>query len=79
MLVATAVAVTRSSSRSWNIARRVAECVVMSAFGRTGHWLWNLVADLYPEVTLGRRPFIAADRFLDTQEAIGVVRGFGWH
>lgn len=52
------------------------ELVVMSAFGRGAGWLRNMAADPRPEVTIGRRRFVAAVRFLDAEEAIAVVRGY---
>ncbi len=52
------------------------ELVVMSAFGRHADWLRNIEAAPDPEVVSGGERFVAAYRFLDAREAIGVVEGY---
>jgi deazaflavin-dependent oxidoreductase (nitroreductase family) len=52
------------------------ELVVMSGFGRSADWLRNLAADPRPEVTVGRRHFVAAYRVLDADEATAVLSDY---
>jgi hypothetical protein len=52
------------------------EAVVMSAFGRNADWLRNIETTPGPEVVIGSQHFIAAHRFLDTEEAIRVIANY---
>jgi deazaflavin-dependent oxidoreductase (nitroreductase family) len=52
------------------------EAVVMSAFGRSAHWLRNIEATPGPEIIIGAHRFTAAHRFLDKDEAVGVIAGY---
>jgi deazaflavin-dependent oxidoreductase (nitroreductase family) len=54
------------------------EVVVMSAFGRNADWLRNIEATPALEVAIGSQHFVAARRFLDEEEAIGVITGYEW-
>lgn len=48
------------------------EIVVMSGFGPNADWLRNIEATPGPEIVVGSKRFIAAHRFLDTEEAMQV-------
>ena len=52
------------------------EMVVMSGFGPNADWLRNIEATPGPEIVLGARRFIAAHRFLDTEEAMQVIAAY---
>ena len=52
------------------------EAVVMSAFGRDADWLRNIEAMPGAEVVIGSQRFVAAHRFLDEEEAMGVINGY---
>lgn len=56
--------------------RQAAELVVMSGFGRDADWLRNIEAAPGPEIVVGSKRFIAAHRFLDTEEAMQVIAGY---
>ena len=52
------------------------EMVVMSGFGPNADWLRNIEATSSPEIVVGSKRFIAAHRFLDTEEAIRVIAAY---
>jgi deazaflavin-dependent oxidoreductase (nitroreductase family) len=52
------------------------EAVVMSAFGHNAEWLRNILAPPAPEVVIGSKHFIAAQRFLGEEEALRVIAGY---
>lgn len=52
------------------------EVVVVNGFGRDSDWVRNIEARPGEEVTVGRRHFAASHRFLDEEEAAGVMRDY---
>ncbi len=49
------------------------EMVVMSGFGPNADWLRNIEATPGPEIIVGSERFVAAHRFLDSDEAMQVL------
>ncbi len=56
--------------------REEREAIVMSGFGRNAGWLLNIQASPNPQVTIGREHFTACFRFLDEDEAAGVLERY---
>jgi hypothetical protein len=50
--------------------------VVASGFGRDSDWLLNINARSGEEVTVGAERFAASHRFLDEEEAMGVIERY---
>jgi hypothetical protein len=48
----------------------------MSAYGSGADWLRNIQATPGPDVDLGSGRFVAMHRFLDEEEALGVITGY---
>ena len=55
------------------------EAVVMSGFGRNANWLRNIATSRRCEVTIGAHQFVAAHRFLEADEAVGVLSAYERH
>ena len=52
------------------------EVIVVNGFGRDSDWVRNIEAKGGEEVTVGFEHFAAAHRFLDTEEAVQVMRTY---
>jgi deazaflavin-dependent oxidoreductase (nitroreductase family) len=52
------------------------EAIVMSAFGSNAAWLRNIEANPIAEVTIGSQRFPAVHRFLKTDDAVEVLKGY---
>jgi deazaflavin-dependent oxidoreductase (nitroreductase family) len=52
------------------------EVVVANGFGPNSDWVRNIQAKPDEEVTVGSQHFAASHRFLDEEEAVGVIRDY---
>jgi deazaflavin-dependent oxidoreductase (nitroreductase family) len=52
------------------------EAIVMSGFGRDAAWLRNIQDGPNPQITMGREHFTASFRFLNEDEAAGVLERY---
>jgi deazaflavin-dependent oxidoreductase (nitroreductase family) len=56
--------------------KEIPEAVVVNGFGLNSDWLRNIEAMSGEEMTVGSQHFVASHRFLDDEEATGVIRDY---